>query len=82
MAKKNILVKDILGLFKDSDEINIIFYSYGIWWGSTANDNLDTVGDMKNRLINECLRAKIFEMEVVNFDGITPFLRVKAEMVY
>lgn len=80
MAKK-ITVKDILDLSDEQSEINIIFYAYGQYYGSTANDNLDTVGDIKRNLRYDLLKAKITEMRVVKFDNIEPFLRIKAEIV-
>ena len=85
MAKKNILVKDILEMFDEkSDDLVIVFYAYGIYYASTIADNLITVKEIKDRLRNDCLRAKVFKIEPKgDFENnIEPYIKVLAEMVY
>ena len=85
MAKKNILVKDILEMFDEkSDDLVIVFYAYGIYYASTSADNLITVKEIKEHLRNDCLRAKVFKIKPkCEFGEISkPYVTVLAEMVY
>lgn len=59
MAKKKILVSDILDLLDDGTKINCSFTAYGVSYADSWNDGMRTVADCKDRLRHECLNAHL-----------------------
>lgn len=77
MAKKKILVKDILATMEDDEKVVITFFAYGIWYANSWNDNMRTVRDCKENLRYDCIVAQVGRITVK--DGI---LNMGAEIVH
>jgi len=77
MAKKKILVKDILDLMEGTEEIMIQFSAYGVGYANSTRDGMETVADCKALLRYDCLNAKV--LSVRSFNGV---LVVSAEIVH
>jgi len=82
MAKKNILVKDLLNYFpEESEDLVITFYAYGVYYANTAIDDIYTIKELKGRLRNDCLRAKVTRLQINDSGNTKAYLKVYAEMV-
>lgn len=58
MAKKKMLVKDLLEVIPADKEVTIQFFAYGIHWGWSI-DSGKTCEDLKNNMIYDCLNAQV-----------------------
>lgn len=76
MTIKKISVKDILAFMPDDDKVYVVFYAYGIYYGSSHADGLETVKDCKEQLRYDCLNAHVTSMS--SEDGFV----IDAEIVY
>jgi hypothetical protein len=57
--KKQILVQDILNIMNDSDKVCVILYAYGMYYGDTQRDGMDTVNDCKDQMNYDCIHALV-----------------------
>lgn len=74
---KKILVKDVLNLMMDEQEVICHLYAYGCFYGSTQNDGMKTVADCKEQMNNHCINALVTRIRTED-----EFLIVQAEIVY
>ena len=64
MTKKKLKVKDILALMTDNSKANVVFYAYGIYYGSALADGMETVKDCKEQLRYDCLNAVVTSLSI------------------
>lgn len=57
--QKKILVQDILNIMDDSDKVCVILYAYGIYYGDTERDGMNTVAECKDQMNYDCIRALV-----------------------
>lgn len=78
MKKKKLLVKDALNLMEDSDNVCVMLYAYGVYYGDTIRDNMHTVADCKKEMNFDCINALVTRIRV-NEKG---FITIQAEIVH
>lgn len=59
MKKKKILVSDILNIMDDTDKVCVMLYAYGVYYGDTQRDGMDTVKDCKDQMNHHCINALV-----------------------
>ena len=57
--KNQILVKQILELMEESTPVAVILYAYGVYYGDTNNDGMETVKDCKEQMNYDCINAMV-----------------------
>lgn len=81
MAKKKILVKDILNLLNDEQEACVVLYAYGMHYGSTHRDGMKTVAEIKEKLMYDGMNALVCRIDD-DFNDKTKMLMIRAEIVH
>ena len=64
--KKVMVVKDVLEMMDQKDNVNCILYAYGIPYGSTDRDGMKTVEDCLNNMNYDCLHAQVTRIAAAN----------------
>lgn len=65
MAKKKILVKDVLGLIEPNTKVCACFNAYGVNTGAnSANEGMKTAADCLAQLNYDCLNALVFRIDI------------------
>lgn len=57
--KKKFLVSDILNVMDETDKVTVILYAYGVYYGDTQRDGMDTVQDCKDQMNHHCINALV-----------------------
>lgn len=78
MKGKKILVKDILNLMEGTDEVNVQLYAYGVFYGQSSADGLNTVEQVKEKMIYDGLNARVGRIRVDEHGHLS----IGAEMVH
>lgn len=75
--QKKILVQDILNMMDDSDKVCVILYAYGIYYGDTERDGMNTVTDCKSQMNYDCIHALVTRIKTGNDQVV-----IQAEIVH
>ena len=57
--QKQILVQDILNIMDDSDNVCVMLYAYGVYYGDTQRDGMNTVAECKDQMNYDCIHALV-----------------------
>lgn len=57
--KKQFVVSDILNIMEESDKVCVILYAYGVYYGNTMNDGMNTVAECKDQMNYDCINALV-----------------------
>ncbi len=61
--KKELLVDDVLEKMPDSARVVCVFYAFGIYYGDTQRDSMNTVKQCKENMNYDCKKALITKIE-------------------
>jgi len=78
MARKKILVKDILNLIDGNEEVNVQLFAYGIISSQSSTNGMKTVNDIREKMMYGGLNARV-DIIRVNEKGN---LSIGAEMLH
>ena len=59
MAKKKLVVSDILNAMEDNQKVICSFTAYGVGYANSWRDGMRTVSDCKDRLRYDCTNAVV-----------------------
>lgn len=75
--KKQILVSDILDMMNETDKVCVILYAYGVYYGDTQRDGMQTVAECKDQMNYDCIHALVTRIRTEN-DHVV----IQAEIVH
>lgn len=75
--QKQILVQDILNIMNDSDKVCVMLYAYGVYYGDTKRDGMNTVAECKDQMNYDCIHALVTRIRTEN-DHVV----IQAEIVH
>ena len=59
MKVKEIPVERLLELMKEGQKVHVIYYAYGVYWGTSA-DSGTTAQELLDNMRYDCLKARVF----------------------
>jgi len=83
MAKKKpILVSDILDIMNETDKVCVMLYAYGVYYGDTQRDGMQTVKDCKDEMNYDCIHALVTRIRTNDERDDHAHVVIQAEIVH